>query len=51
MILMGDLPHKINCLDNESQSWADCCDILIHDSLDDSRLAGIIKSPAAVISI
>lgn len=38
------LPLEIDGLDNETQSWTNSADILIHDSFHDGCLAGIIKA-------
>jgi hypothetical protein len=38
------LPFIVNRLDIETQSWADCIDILAHDLLDYSSLPSIIES-------
>ena len=42
---MKYLPLEINRLYDESKRWANSVDILIHNALDDGRLARIIKAP------
>lgn len=37
-------PLEVNCFDDESQSRADSIDILIHDSLDNSRLSSVVET-------
>lgn len=41
-------PHEVNGFDNEAQRGAHGCDILVHDALDDGRLAGIVETPAMI---
>lgn len=35
-------PFKVDGLDDEPQGWADSVDVLVHDLLDNCRLAGIV---------
>lgn len=44
MLAERQSPLEVNCFDDESQSRADSIDILIHDSLDNSRLSSIVET-------